>query len=212
VYYWYPWTHIIGGTLTYNDDEYTGLIYRVEQSISTKEPRNRIPPGPDAGPRAGQVPNATDLATEGKTDTMVWRSMIGFDYLKRFQWMPWFLGKDQWLVSAQLLTEYYASVAGQMGLTDSVTDRMQHWNNTATYFMTGYFAGGKFRPQLAAGYDFNAKFPIVWLQGEYHLTHQLSVRAGEILYMGSRLAESHLFLNKYADRDETYVRFTWYLL
>ncbi len=34
----HPWTHIIGGTMTYNDYEYTGLVFRLEQSFSTKEP------------------------------------------------------------------------------------------------------------------------------------------------------------------------------
>jgi hypothetical protein len=30
----HPWTHIIGATLNYND-EYTGLVFRLEQSFST---------------------------------------------------------------------------------------------------------------------------------------------------------------------------------
>ena len=40
--FWYPWTHIVGGTLTYNDDRFTGLVFRLEESFSTREPRNGV--------------------------------------------------------------------------------------------------------------------------------------------------------------------------
>jgi hypothetical protein len=38
------------------------------------------------------------------------------------------------------------------------------------------------------------------------------VRAGEVLWLGSRHAENFLFLNKYADRDELFLRITYFLL
>ena len=38
--HWYPWTNVFGFTLTYNDFDYTGAVFRVEQSWSTNEPRN----------------------------------------------------------------------------------------------------------------------------------------------------------------------------
>ena len=40
VFHWYPWTHVAGFTTTYNDFDYTGAVFRLEQSWSTNEPRN----------------------------------------------------------------------------------------------------------------------------------------------------------------------------
>jgi hypothetical protein len=100
----HPWTHIIGATLNYND-EYTGLVFRLEQSFSTKEPRqlsNNSPErllaqrdatvacaGGDAaacaslapGPNTRlAVPTLRDFETRAKRYTQVWRSMIGADW------------------------------------------------------------------------------------------------------------------------------------
>ena len=48
--HYYPWTNVFGFTLTYNDFDYTGAVFRVEQSWSTNEPRNF---GPGAQAVAG---------------------------------------------------------------------------------------------------------------------------------------------------------------
>jgi hypothetical protein len=102
----HPWTHIIGATLNYND-EYTGLVFRLEQSFSTKEPRqlsNNSPerllaqrnatvacaggdlaacaslaPGPNT---VLAVPTQRDFETRAKRYTQVWRSMIGADWTR----------------------------------------------------------------------------------------------------------------------------------
>jgi hypothetical protein len=209
IFFWYPQTHIIGGTATYNEAKYTGLIWRTEQSVSTEEPRNRVPAL--VGPRAGQLPNAQDFASENRTHTFVWRSMIGFDWLKAFPWMP-ITRHDQWLLSMQLLTEYYATTAGQMGILDAPSQPMRRWNNTLTFLGTGFFMAGKLRPQIAAGYDMEAQFPVLWAKADYHFTPRLTVQISTTQYMGSQLSNSHLFLQKFADRDTTSLRFVYSLL
>ena len=218
--FWYPWTHIFGFTLTYNDYNYTGMIFRLEQSYSTKEPRNGQPAL--AGVRAGEFPQPRDFETSGKRSTQVWRSMVGFDYLRAFpQYMPsslrpykylrtWFM--DQWFFTFQFLNEYYSHADAQIGLLDSITDRMQHWNPVFTFVATGFFLNNVFRPWIAAGYDVNAQFPILWLQGTYFLTSQIELRIGEIMYLGSQQNESFIFLHKYADRDTLFVRFRYWFL
>ena len=40
VSHWHPWTNVFGFTVTYNDFDYTGAVFRLEQSWSTNEPRN----------------------------------------------------------------------------------------------------------------------------------------------------------------------------
>ncbi len=111
----YLWSHVPGFTLTYNDFEYTGMIFRAEQSFSTKETirSNPVKAGPDLLNRLG---------TDGfDRTTGVWRSMVGFDLLKSipsFKYIP-FLHKsfsDQaWFISGQWLMQ-------------------NHWNNVANNF------------------------------------------------------------------------------
>jgi hypothetical protein len=116
----YHWTrtNVIGFTSTYNDFEYTGAVFRVEQSFSTKEHVRKLPVG------TGRINNLTDPETITKnlnfsvnkdyhTYTPVWRSMVGFDLLKSvpsFKYIPflhhsfsdqtWFF-TGQWLMKNQ---------------------------------------------------------------------------------------------------------------
>ena len=219
VRFWYPWTHIFGFTATYNDNNYTGGVFRLEESISTKEPRNGVPPL--AGPRAADFPRTRDFATNGMRDTMVWRSMVGFDLLRSLnvnaarKWPQPFhslFGQDQWLLTLQFFDEYYSHSDHQIGLGDSVTDREQQFNPLITLVATGFFVQQRLRPWIALGYEVDTSFPFAWLQAEYNIGRQWTIRAGEILWMGSRHAENFLFLNKYADRDELFLRLTYYLL
>jgi hypothetical protein len=207
--FWYPWTHIVGGTLTYNDDNLTGLIFRLEESFSTREARNGVRPA--AGARAGQFPTDRDFATNLMRETQVWRSMIGFDSLRALPWIP-FTRNDPWFITFQFLNEYYAHWDHQVGLTGSITDRQNQWNPLLTFLATGYFLSSRLRPVLAAAYDVNAQLPVFWLQGEYFVSRRWTVRLGEVLYAGSRHAESFLFLNHYADRDTLYLRVSYLLL
>jgi hypothetical protein len=219
VTFWYPWTHILGFTATYNDNAYTGGVFRLEESISTKEPRNGVPPL--AGPRAGNYPTTRDFATNAMRDTMVWRSMVGFDYLRAIdltaarKWPQPFrslFGQDQWLLTMQFFDEYYSHADHQIGLGDSVTDREQQFNPLLTFVATGFFVQQRLRPWIALGYEVDTSFPFAWLQAEYNIGKRWTVRAGEVLWLGSRHAENFLFLNKYADRDELFLRLTYYLL
>jgi len=220
--FWYPWTHILGMTATYNDNRYTGFIWRLEQSYSTREPRNGMPPL--AGPRAGDFPEETDFDRHLKRETGVWRSMIGFDYLRSITnqgRLPASIRQigilrslltDQWFFTFQFFDEYYSHYDHEIGALDSVTDRMYQFNPVLTYVMTGFFYNDRLRPFIAAGYDVNVKFPVTWLQAEYYVTPKVSVKIGDIEYLGSKNAESFLFLNKYADRDTFFVKATYFLL
>lgn len=217
--FWYPWTHILGATITYNDDAITGAVFRIEESLSTKEPRNGVPPL--AGPRAGDFPRQRDFDTNGLRQTEVWRSMVGFDYLRSVGltaargWPQPFrslFGQDQWLVSGQFFNEYYSHYRGQIALSDSVTDRQQQWNPIFTSVLTGFFVGNRLRPFFSFAYEVNHSTPIAWLQAEYNIGTRWSVRATEVLYLGSRNAESPLLLHRYADRDNLFLRITYYLI
>ena len=228
----HPWTHIIGFTLTYNDYDWTGAILRMEQSISTKEPGEGLSPNnfsrveqgcgvTGEGDGCAGVPGSRDFEKRNVRHTQMWRSMIGFDYLRSIAPMAGrrfsnpllrSLATDQWFFTAQFLSEYRAHADGQVGLTTSFTDRQQHWHPLFTFAMTGFFMNQRLRPYMAFGYEVNQAFPLAIFQADYYLTEDLAVRVGEVLYMGSTQAQVNSFLNYYANRDTTYIRLTYFLL
>jgi hypothetical protein len=117
-YHW-NWTNIFGFTSTYNDFDYTGAIFRFEESFSTKEYVRHLPLGsgrngvnPPTGDAATQLFN-NSVNKDYHNYTGVWRSMVGFDLLRSipaFKYIPgihrsfyeqaWFLS-GQWLMKNQ---------------------------------------------------------------------------------------------------------------
>jgi hypothetical protein len=115
----YNWarTNVIGFTSTYNDFDYTGAVFRLEQSFSTKEHVRKLPAGTGRNVNLTGSVAAKNLAfsldKDYHTYTGVWRSMVGFDLLKSvpsFRYIPflhhsfadqaWFF-TGQWLMKNQ---------------------------------------------------------------------------------------------------------------
>jgi hypothetical protein len=257
----HPWTHIIGGTMTYNDYDYTGLVFRLEQSFSTKEPRQlsgnspqrlieqrdacTTPSNPDglipqfalgvpAVPTdAAGVPLSAnciahsswagprDFETRLKRYTQTWRSMVGFDYLRAIA--PQYgkgignpvirsLLSDQWFFTFQFLNTY-DSHAEHVDNSGSFTNKYNHWNPFFTLSGSGFFMNQRLAPIWAFAADAATGFtPLFFLQIKYFITPKIELRLGEVLYMGSRKNEDPGGLHYYADRDNFYVRLTYYLL
>lgn len=217
---YHPWTHIIGFTATYNDANFTGFVFRLEQSWSTKEGRTSIAANSPVRLKRGDGnPNAYDFATHNYRTTGVWRSMVGFDYLRaiapqsgRSIPIPLIrsLLTDTWFYTFQFLNEYDSHYSKLVQQT-SFTNRVPQFNPVLTYAMSGFFLHQTVRPTIAAGLDINTMFPLFLIQSDYFLTEKLVVRMGEILYAGSKNAEDQLGLHFYADRDEFFVRLTYFL-
>ncbi len=102
------WTHVAGITGTYNDFDYTGAVFRMEQSLSTKEVIRQLPGG--FGARTADPILASSIQQNFHRYTPVWRSMLGFDLIKSipsFRYIPginhsfydqaWFI-TGQWLM------------------------------------------------------------------------------------------------------------------
>ena len=217
----HPWTHILGFTLTYNDYDWTGFVWRMEQSFSTKEPRLGIVPNHPKRLQAGQgVPNARDFETRNFRQTQVWRSMVGFDWFRSLypsagrRWpQPWrSVFVDPWFFNFQFLNEYNAHARNQTALTTSLTDRVQHWNPLLTAGASGQFVGSRWRPTLAAAYEVNQGFPTFLVQSDFSLSNRWTLRVGEIIYAGSTQRQVNSFLNYYANRDTLFVRLTYFLM
>jgi Protein of unknown function (DUF1302) len=239
----HPWTHIIGMTATYNDYEYTGLVFRMEQSYSTKEPAQQSAVSPERllmqrdncplnatgfpecrGAAQGQdvfngAANSNDFRTRNKRYYGVWRSMIGFDYLRALA--PDYARKlnndllrsllsDQWFFIFQFLDTYQTS-ANQIDHSGSFTDRYQQWNPFFTLAATGFFLHQQLRPTFAAFVDATQMYPGFFGQVGYFITPKLEMRIGEILYAGSSRSQDAGGLSYYSDRDTFYIRLTYFL-
>ena len=75
VSHFYPWTNVFGFTLTYNDFDYTGAVFRLEQSWSTNEARNESVgafAGADQNHYDARLKKARERAIkEGKTGSQI---------------------------------------------------------------------------------------------------------------------------------------------
>ncbi len=133
----YAWTHVPGFTLTYNDFEYTGAVFRVEQSFSTKEIIRPLPPG--NGRRINDPLTPKFLRENFDRYTGIWRSMVGFDLLKSvpsFRYLPFLhrsFSDQAWFFTGQWLMQ-------------------NHWNNVANNFCQNVdqVGNGLTKEQIAA--------------------------------------------------------------
>jgi hypothetical protein len=102
-------SHVSGFTLTYNDFDYTGMVFRVEESYSTKEPIRYAAPG--FGPNTSLGIKPFVIREDIDKTTGVWRSMLGFDLLrsyKFFSYIPFLhrsFSEQAWFLSGQWLME-----------------------------------------------------------------------------------------------------------
>jgi hypothetical protein len=237
-----PWTNVIGLTLTYNDFNYTGAVFRTEQSLSTKEGLNVFAPG-SPNPRTHKPENfdespGSKLANRAfdhrllKT-TWVWRSMIAMDMLKAYdsywllrwtRYLPGQLGTNQAFVSAQWFIQYYGNAIGNSlwnatghpGVPGVAGDRHYRWNHLLTLGTGGYgFFRGKLESRMAVVYEPRAQQTLLYGQWWWRNLlgyNNLEVSFGTSWKPSSSMDDSWAALNWSADKDAIWAEFTWYLL
>jgi hypothetical protein len=110
---------VVGFTGTYNDFDYTGAVFRLEQSLSTKEVIRNVPGG--FGHHAADPILAKSIQQNFHRFTPVWRSMVGFDLFQSLGFFRYIPGihhsfYDQaWFLSGQWLMEnYWDNVANNL--------------------------------------------------------------------------------------------------
>ena len=125
------YTNVVGFTLTYNDFDYTGAVFRFEQSYSTKEAFNKRTYTNNEEPinhdsrarRRGRILNSGG----------VWRSMFGFDLIQSLMsypgmgWtrhLPGQFGIQASFLTGQWLMQY--NNTGRSGMSNN----MCNWNTT----------------------------------------------------------------------------------
>lgn len=107
----YYYTHVAGFTATYNDFDYTGAVFRLEQSFSSKEVIRAVPGG--FGARFAEPFDTRSYQNDHDKYTRVWRSMVGFDLFQSLQFFRYIPGihnsfyTQAWFISGQWLMENY---------------------------------------------------------------------------------------------------------
>ncbi|HEV8711896.1 MAG TPA: DUF1302 family protein [Candidatus Binatia bacterium] len=234
----YRHTHVIGFTATYNDFDYTGAIFRLEESISTSEYMNRYPAG------YGVEGDRTNPA--GRTlfhPQPVWRSMVGFDLFQSLQsypgmgWtrtLPGGIGTQASFLSFQWLMKYNPATSNTfcewnnaVGIGPSVPAdgppvreaksgcRDNHWNHffTLGFAGQGYFAS-KLEQRLAVAFEPRAQQWLLYGQWWWRnwLGMPLDLSMGTSWFPSSRFDNSWTLLNYYTDRNLLWLEATYYLL
>jgi hypothetical protein len=250
----YNWlrTNVIGFTSTYNDFEYTGAVFRFEQSFSTKEPVRKLPAftGRNVNLTGATFDKNLAFSTNDDyfTNTGVWRSMVGFDLFRSipaFKYIPgihrsfyeqaWFISgqwlmKNQWDNIANPLC-YVVDNAGN-GLTKeearalSEADGKRHYSNPQCrnyrwehLFTLGLANQGLFGSRLetrnAVAFEPRAKDWLLFSQWWWRNVmgfRSLELSAGVAWYPGSSMSQGWSGLYAFADRDQLWAEFTYYLL
>ncbi|MCS6926059.1 MAG: hypothetical protein NZ578_09180, partial [Candidatus Binatia bacterium] len=232
-------THVFGFTVTYNDFDYTGAVWRLEQSISTEEYMTRYP----VGYGARGTPPRTRPGRLMFHPQAVWRSMIGFDLFSALSnypglgWtrhLPGDFGTQASFLSFQWLMRYNPAVSNTfsdyshgVSIGPSLPEegepvrkaqrgtRNHHWNHLLTLGLAGqgYFKS-KLEQRLAVAYEPRGKqfllFGQWWWRDFYSLPIDLSM--GLAWYPNSRFNDSWSGLHNFTDRDQLWLEVTYYLL
>jgi len=232
-------THIFGFTATYNDFDYTGAVWRLEQSISTEEYLNRYPVGYGA---RGVVPNTNPGRTLFNPHA-VWRSMVGFDLfsaLANYPGMGWArnlpgdFGTQASFLSFQYLMRYHTAMSNTFCFENNAVSigpstpedgfptrdaqkgcRNYRWNHFFTLGLggQGYFKS-KLEQRLAVAYEPRGQQYLLygqwWWRDFFKLPVDLSW--GASWFPGSRFNNSWTGLNYLVGRNLLWMEATYYLL
>jgi hypothetical protein len=227
------WNHIIGFTLTYNDFDYTGAVFRLEESITESDHWHKWIGNPDHPEAFAKTPKVL-------YEMPVWRHGLGIDYLQSYGsfpgmgWMrnlPGELGRfasSQQAVTFQWQMLYRPELSNHldpnMGVA-GIRERQippfregkrrpswHHWNHLFSLVTGGLYK--KFEHRQAVVFEPRAKQWLLFGQWFWHGFRGLPIdlSMGTAWYLGSRndLTWSGLYL--YTGRDLLWFEATYYLL
>jgi hypothetical protein len=238
-------SHVTGFTLTYNDFDYTGAVFRAEQSWSSKEPIRFAAPG--FGPNTALGVQPFVIEDDIDKTTAVWRSMIGFDLLKSvpsFRYIPFLhhsFADQAWFFTGQWLMENnWNNIANNFcqnvdnignGITKQEAKartaegqktysnprcRRYRFNHLLTFAMVnqGLFASRLETRNAVVFEPRDAQYLLFsqWWWRNVMGYENVELSAGVAWYPGSGHGESWTGIQHFADRDQMWLEFTYYLL
>jgi hypothetical protein len=238
-------SHVSGFTLTYNDFDYTGMVFRLEQSYSTKEPIRFAAPG--FGPNASLGVKPFVIKDDIDKTTGVWRSMLGFDLLHSYKFFSYIPGlhrsfsEQAWFLSGQWLMENtWNNIANNFcqnvdnignGLTKEEAAartatgkktysnprcRRYRWNHLFTLgFANQGLFGSRLETRNAVAFEPRDKQYLLYSQWWWRNVlgyNNIELSAGVAWYPGSGHGESWSGIQHFADRDQFWAEFKYYIL
>ncbi|HXG17753.1 MAG TPA: DUF1302 family protein [Methylomirabilota bacterium] len=227
------WNHIIGFTATYNDYDYTGAVFRLEESVTVDDHWHRWIGNPRSAEPFKKFPKVL-------YEMPVWRHGLGIDYIQGYAsfpgmgWMrtlPGELGRfasSQQAVTFQWLLLYRPELAnhldpnvGAAGIQPMQVPpfrggvrrpQWHHWENLFTLGTGGVYK--KFEHRMAFLYEPSGKQPFLFGQWFWHGFYgtPIDLSLGTAWKLGSRhnLSWSGLYLT--SERDLLWFEATYYLL
>jgi hypothetical protein len=230
-----------GFTLTYNDFDYTGMIFRVEESWSSKETIRKNPL--KGGPQLFHKFRSDDF----DETTAVWRSMVGFDLLRSYSFFRYIPGihrdfyQSPWFLSGQwLMQNYWSNVSNNfchgpdkagnqytkeqvaadraLGLRSYSTPscKRYRWNHL---FTLGLGNGNLFQSRVetrnAVVLEPRSQAWLLFSQWWWRNVlgyENIELSAGVAWNPSSNQSDSWSGLQFYADRDQFWFDFTYYIL
>jgi hypothetical protein len=237
--------HMAGFTATYNDFDYTGMVFRLEQSWTSREPIRYAAPG--FGPNASLGIKPFVIQKDIDRQTAVWRSMIGFDLLrsyKFFSYIPFLhrsFSEQAWFLSGQWLMENYwnniannfcqnvdnigngitAAEAAARTATGKVTYsnprcRRYRWNHLFTLgFANQGLFGSRLETRNAVAFEPRDQQYLLYSQWWWRNVlgfNNVELSGGVAWYPSSGHGESWSGIQHFADRDQIWLEFKYYLL
>jgi len=237
--------HVAGFTATYNDFDYTGMVFRLEESWTSREAIRYAAPG--FGPNTPLGIKPFVIKKDIDKQTAVWRSMVGFDLLKSYQFFKYIpflhhsFSDQAWFLSGQWLMEnYWNNVANNFcqnvdnignGITKEEADartatgkvtysnprcRRYRWNHLFTlgFANQGLFAS-RVETRNAVAFeprDYQYLLYSQWWWRNVMGFENIELSAGVSWYPGSGHGESWSSIQHFADRDQMWFEFTYYIL
>lgn len=205
---YYPYTHAVGLSASYADDEYTEGVWRMETIYEFGKPfgdkRKPIMTLDESG-----APTETGLLGIKKTD--VWQAFVGFD---RPTWIRALNRRSTFFLTSQVFWQYIPTGTSRFQGQVSQTDKVRNWEAVGTIAASTVYMRGKLLPQAFFVIDPMNHYSsqLGWVV-DYYLTPQLIIRFAQNYFFvpgyGGRVDETWGLGGLYRKRDETVVRMTY---
>ena len=205
---YYPYTHAVGVSASYADDEYTEGVWRMETIYEFGKPFA------DKRKPILILDESNSPAPSGylgikKSDA--WQAFVGFD---RPTWIRTLNRRSTFFLTTQIFWQYIPTSTSRFQGQLSATDKVRNWEAVGTIAASTIYMRGKLLPLVFFVIDpINHYSSQVGWVADYYVTPRLIVRLAQNYFFvpgyGGRVDESWGLGGLYRRRDETVLRVTY---
>ncbi len=205
---YYPYTHAVGISASYADDDYTEGVWRMETIYEFGKPfadKHKPIMMLDEDER----PIQSGFLGIKKSD--VWQAFIGFD---RPTWIRALNRRSTFFLTSQVFWQYIPTSTSRFQGQISATDKVRNWEAVGTIAASTTYMRGKLLPVAFFVIDpiNHYSSQLGWVV-DYYITPRLIVRLAQNYFFvpgfGGQVDESWGLGGLYRKRDETVVRLTY---